>query len=89
MNYTEKVNEKFTITVFYSEYSRYFKWRCLFAYSCDRQSRAACAQSVALWQQAKIEFACDDHSIIACSPHILYMYGVVLHAHPVRGEPHI
>jgi len=29
----------------------------------------------------------SDHSIIACSCHI-YM-GAVLHAHPIRGEPHI
>jgi len=32
-------------------------WRC-----CDRQSRAAYAQSFALWQQATIEFTCHDHS---------------------------
>ena len=37
---------------------------------CDRKSRAACAQSFALWQQATIEFTCHDHSIIACSRHI-------------------
>jgi len=54
--------------------------------SCDRKSRAACAQSFALWQQATIEFTCHDHSIIACSCHIS---GVVLGAHSVRGEPHI
>ena len=29
---------------------------------CDRKSRAACAQSFALWQQATIEFTCHDHS---------------------------
>ena len=29
---------------------------------CDRKSRAACAQSFALWQQATIEFTCLDHS---------------------------
>ena len=52
---------------------------------CDRKSRAAYAQSFTLWQQATIEFTCHDHSIIACSRH---MYGVVLHAHPVRGESH-
>ena len=40
-------------------------WLC-----CDRKSRAACAQSFALWQQATIEFTCHDHSIIACSPHV-------------------
>ena len=34
-----------------------WKFRC-----CDRKSRAAYAQSFALWQQATIEFTCDDHS---------------------------
>ena len=29
---------------------------------CDRKSRAAYAQSFALWQQATIEFTCHDHS---------------------------
>jgi len=38
--------------------------------SCDRKSRAACAQSLVLWQQATIEFTCHDHSVIACSCHI-------------------
>ena len=42
-----------------------FRWYC-----CDRKSRAAYAQSFALWQQATIEFTCHDHSIIACSRHI-------------------
>ena len=37
---------------------------------CDRKSRAAFAQSFALWQQATIEFTCRDHSIIAWSRHI-------------------
>jgi len=41
-----------------------FAWYC-----CDRKSRAAYTQSFALWQQATIEFACHDHSIIACSRH--------------------
>ena len=31
-------------------------------YCCDRKSRAACAQSFALWQQATTEFTCHDHS---------------------------
>ena len=31
-------------------------------YCCDRKSRAACAQSFTLWQQATIEFTCHDHS---------------------------
>jgi len=39
-------------------------------YCCDRKSRAACAQSFALWQQAATEFTCHGHSIIACSCHI-------------------
>ena len=39
-------------------------------YCCDRKSRAAYAQSFALWQQATIEFTCHDHSINACSRHI-------------------
>ena len=42
-----------------------WKFRC-----CDRKSRAAYAQSFALWQQATIEFTCHEHSIIACSRHI-------------------
>ena len=36
-----------------------YNW-CL--YCCDRKSRAAYAQSFALWQQATIEFTCHDHS---------------------------
>jgi len=55
-------------------------------YCCDRKSRAACAQSFAPWQQATIEVTWRDHSIIACSRHI--HNGVILHAHPVRGESH-
>ena len=51
------------------------------------KSRAACAQSFPLRQQATIEFTYYDHSDIACSRHI-YM-GVVLRARPVRGESHI
>jgi len=47
----------------------------------------AIAQSFTLWQRAKIEITCHDHSILACSRHI-YM-GVILCAHPVRGESHI
>ena len=53
---------------------------------CYRKSRAACAQSFAPWQQATIEITRRDHSIIACSCHI--HNGVILHAHPVRGESH-
>jgi len=47
----------------------------------------ASAQNFTLWQQATIEITCHDHSIIASSRHI-YM-GVILHAHPVRGESHV
>jgi len=53
-------------------------------FCCDRKSRAACAQSFAPWQQATIEITRRDHSIIACLHHI--HNGVILHAHPVRGE---
>ena len=110
------------------------------AHCCDRKSRAAYAQSFALWQQATVEFTCHDHSprtlVVtfnrsqanigrASTPQSLlsspllstinfspdsqsmlevthqdhsigitllllvratYKYGVVLHAHPVRGE---
>ena len=38
-------------------------------FCCDRKSRAACAQSFALRQQATIEITQRDHSIIACSHH--------------------
>ena len=31
-------------------------------YCWDWKSRAACAQSFSLWQQATIEFTCNDHS---------------------------
>ena len=40
-------------------------------FCCDRKFWAACAQSFALWQQATIKFTCHDHSIIACSHHIV------------------
>jgi len=53
---------------------------------CDRKSRAACAQSFAPWQQATTQITRRDHSIIACSRHV--HNGVILHAHPVRGESH-
>jgi len=54
---------------------------------CDWKARVASAQSFTLWQQATIEISRRAHSISACS-HQIYM-GVVLHAHPVRGESHI
>ena len=40
------------------------------SWCCDRKSRAAYAQSFALWQQATIEFTCHDHSVTAYSRHI-------------------
>jgi len=55
-------------------------------YGCDRKSRAAYAQSFALWQQATIEFTYHDHSIISCSRHIYN--DVILYTHPDRGESH-
>ena len=60
-----------------------------FNYSCcyDRTTRAASAQSFTLWQQATIEITRRDHSIIACLRHIYK--GIILRAHPVRGESHI
>jgi len=56
-------------------------------YCCDRKARAASAQSFTLWQQATIEITPRDHSVIVCSRHVYR--GVVLRAHPVRGESHI
>jgi len=41
---------------------------------CDRKSRAACAQSFALWQQATIEITQRDHSITACSRHMYIVF---------------
>jgi len=43
-------------------------------YCCGRKSRAACAQSFALWQQATTEINRRDHSIIACSGHIYIVF---------------
>ena len=53
---------------------------------CDQKARAASAQSFTLWQQATVEMH-RSHSITTCSHHIYI--GVVLHAHPVRGESHM
>jgi len=39
-------------------------------FCCDRKSRAVCAQSLTLWQQATIEIPRRNHSIIACSRHL-------------------
>jgi len=58
-----------------------------FSCCCGRNARAASAQSFTLWQQATIEITRGDHSIIACSRHTYV--GVILRAHPVRGESHI
>jgi len=56
-------------------------WHC-----CNQKSRAACAQSFAPWQQATIEIVLIISLTIAC---LHYIYnGVILHAHPVRGESH-
>jgi len=44
----------------------------------------ACAQSFAPRQQATIEIMLAISLTIACSRYIYY--GVILHAHPVRGE---
>jgi len=41
---------------------------------CDRKARAACVQSITLWQQATIEIMRRNHSIIACSCHILVLF---------------
>ena len=49
-----------------AQYIDISQWHC-----CDRKSRAACAQSFALWQQATIEFTCHDHSprmlVVTCN----------------------
>ena len=59
---------------------------CVVVLCCDRKSRAACAQSFALWQQATTEIILTISLSIACSRYIYN--GVILHAHPVRGESH-
>jgi len=53
---------------------------------CDRKSRAACAQSFAPWQQETIEIMLAISLTIAFSRYTYH--GVILHAHPVRGESH-
>jgi len=55
-------------------------------YCCDRKSRAACAQSFTLWQQATIEIMLTICLTIACSRYIYSDF--ILHAHYVRGESH-
>ena len=49
---------------------------------CDWKGRAA---SSTLWHQATINIPCRAHLISACSRHM----SLVLHTHPVRGEPQI
>jgi len=53
---------------------------------CDRKSRAVCAQSFAPWQQATIEIMLTISLTITYSRYIYN--GVILHAHPARGESH-
>jgi len=52
---------------------------------CDWKGRAASVQRFTLSHQAEIKIPLRAHLIPACSRHM----GVVLHAHPVRGESHI
>jgi len=56
-------------------------------FCCDRKVRVASGHSFTLWQQATIEITRRNHSVIACSRRIYI--GVILRAHPVRGESHI
>jgi len=56
-------------------------WWC-----CDRKSRAACVQSFAPRLQATIDIMLAISLTIACSRYIYN--GVILHAHPARGESH-
>ena len=49
--------------------------------------RSESGQSFTLWQQLTIEITRRDHSIITCSCQTYV--GVILRAHPVRGESHI
>jgi len=51
----------------------------------DWKGRAVSVQSFPLSHQTTIEIPRHSHLIYACSCHT----GVVLHAHPVRGESHI
>jgi len=53
---------------------------------CDRKSRAACAQSFALWQQATITIMRRNLSYYCLLAPRVYIF--VLRAHPVRGESH-
>ena len=55
-------------------------------YCCDRKFRAACEQNFVPWQQATMEIMLAISLTIACSRYIYN--GVILHAHPLRGESH-
>jgi len=78
---------KFELKKITTSFTRYKRWQ---TYCCDRKSRAACAQSFALWQQATVEcLFLHAMSILLLLVRATRMYGVVLHAHPVRGESHI
>jgi len=58
----------------------------MFLLCCDRKSRAACAQSFALWQQATIEINRRNLSYYCLLAPRVYIF--VLRAHPVRGKSH-
>jgi len=61
-------------------FSKAIKW------CSNRKSRAVCAQSFSPWQQATMEIMLAISLTGACSR---YVYnGVILHAHPIRGESH-
>jgi len=51
-----------------------------------QKSRAACAQSFALWQQATTEIMRRNLSYYCLLAPRIYLF--VLRAHPVRGESH-
>jgi len=53
--------------------SRFFL-RHFFAIDAIGKTRAACAQSFTLWQQATTEFMRRNHSIIACSRNVYKLY---------------
>jgi len=53
-------------------------------FCCDRKSRAAYAQSFALWQQATIQIMRLNLSYCCLLAPRIYIF--VLRAHPVRGE---
>jgi len=66
---------------------RFIFWLYLLPfYCCDRKSRAACAQSFALWQQATIEIMHRNLSYYCLLAPRIYIF--VLCAHPVCGESH-